>query len=289
MSSLQVKLDTQEDRPSTPTIPVRPLVEVRNLALTVPIFRPDDRALMSNPLRLLSDIYTARTKRGIKTILHDVSFTLSPGERLGLIGPNGAGKSTLLRVLAGIYAPTSGQLIVNGTAKGLFDISLGMTDDATGLENIYMRGLQMGMKLAEIKEMIPEIAEFSELEEAMEQPFYTYSTGMRLRLAVTISTLIEPDILLLDEWLGAGDASFSAKVKKRMDSLVERSRGLVIATHNEALMKTLCTHGLLLSKGGVEFYGDLAEALERYKELAAAAKVAREARITSVGAPAGAR
>lgn len=242
----------------------KPLLEARNITLNVPIFQPDDRQLLSDPSRFLTDLYFARTRRGIVTILDDISLTLMPGERLGVIGANGAGKSTLLRVLAGIYQPTAGKLVVNGTAKGLFDISLGMNQEATGLENIYMRGLQMGLTLSEIKERVPDILSFSELEDAIEKPFNTYSTGMRLRLAVSVSTMIEPDILLLDEWIGAGDARFRQKVKARMDSLVEKSRGLVLATHNVGLMNSLCTHGMVLDKGKMLFCGDLQEALDFY-------------------------
>ncbi len=243
----------------------QPLLEARNLMLKVPVFRPDDRQLMSNPARFLADLYFSRTRRGIVTLLDDVSLSLSPGERLGVIGANGAGKSTLLRLLAGIYRPTEGQLIINGTAKGLFDISLGMNPEATGLENVCLRGLQMGLKLSEIKQKVPDILAFSELEDAIEKPLNTYSTGMRLRLAVSISTMIEPDILLLDEWIGAGDANFREKVRARMNGLVEKSRGLVIATHNVGLMKSLCTHGLVLDKGRALFCGDLQEALEFYE------------------------
>jgi ABC-type polysaccharide/polyol phosphate transport system ATPase subunit len=244
----------------------RLLMNARSLTLQVPIFRPDERVLRNNPTRLLYDLYVSRTKRAVKTILDGVSFTLRPGERLGVIGSNGAGKSTLLRLLAGIYVPSSGQLTVHGTAKGLFDVSLGMNQEATGLENIYMRGLQMGLGLGQIRAMVPDIISFAELEDAIDQPMNTYSSGMRLRLAVSISTIVEPDILLLDEWLGTGDAQFSKKVKKRMDSLVKKSRGLIIATHNTALMTSLCTHGLLLSKGKAIFYGDLKDALKYYKE-----------------------
>jgi len=243
----------------------QPLIEASNITLKVPVFRPDDRQLLGNPTRFLTDLYFSRTRRGIATLLDDISFTLSPGMRLGVIGANGAGKSTLLRVLAGIYAPTSGRLTVNGTAKGLFDISLGMNQEATGLENIYLRGLQMGLKLREIKTLVPEIVGFAELEDDIEKPFNTYSTGMRLRLAVSISTMIEPDILLLDEWIGAGDARFRDKVKARMDALVEHSRGLIMATHNASLMKSLCTHGLVLSKGRMLFFGNLDEALACYQ------------------------
>ena len=243
----------------------RPLLDTRHLRLEVPIFQPNERQLLSNPGRFLTDLYFVRSNRSVVTILDDISFTLAPGERLGLIGANGAGKSTLLRLLAGIYQPTSGEIFVDGVAKGLFDISLGMNPEATGLENIYMRGLQMGLKLSHIKELVPEIVAFSELAEAIENPLNTYSTGMRMRLAFSVSTMVEPDILLLDEWIGAGDAGFREKVKKRMEGLVENSRGLVLATHNVGLMAGLCTHGLVLKNGKMVFHGALDEALEVYK------------------------
>ncbi|MDQ7018961.1 MAG: ABC transporter ATP-binding protein [Robiginitomaculum sp.] len=244
--------------------PPQPLLHASKLTLHIPIIRPKDRQLLSNPARFLIDLYFSRTNRDVVTILDKVSFTLNQGERIGIIGANGAGKSTLLRLLAGIYAPSSGTLEVNGTVKGLFSISLGMYPEATGLENIYMRGLQMGLKLQEIKEMVPEVVEFAELQDAIENPLNTYSTGMRTRLAFSISTMIEPDILLLDEWIGAGDARFRDKVQARMNRLVEDSRGLVLATHNTGLMKRLCTKGLVLSKGKMAYYGDLEEALEVY-------------------------
>ena len=235
------------------------------MTLRVPVFLPDDRQLLSSPRKFLTDLYFSRSRRGIVTILDNVSFRLMAGERLGIIGANGAGKSTLLRVIAGIYAPTEGQVKVNGTVRGLFDISLGMHPEATGLENIYLRGLQMGLGLKRIKDLVEDVIAFSELQDDIEKPFNTYSTGMSLRLAVAISTMIAPDILLLDEWIGAGDAHFRNKVKARMDRLIEKSRGLIIATHSTGLMKSLCTHGLVLSKGKVVFCGDLDEALRCYE------------------------
>jgi ABC-type polysaccharide/polyol phosphate transport system ATPase subunit len=248
---------------------IQPLVEANGLTLSLPVFHPDDRALRNNPARLLTDLYWGRTKRGVVTILDGVSFVLNPGERLGVIGPNGAGKSTLLRMVAGIYVPSGGQLSVHGSARGLFDVSLGMNPEATGLENIYMRGLQMGLGLQQIKAVVPEVIAFAGLDEAVERPLNTYSSGMRLRLAVSISTLIEPDILLLDEWVGAGDAHFSLKVKDRMNGLIRKSRGLILATHNEALMESLCTHGMVLSGGKVRYYGTLEDALIFYKQMIA--------------------
>ena len=242
------------------------LIEASALSLHVPVIRPAERSLLANPMSLLRDLYLSRDERAVATLLARITFKLHAGERLGLIGANGAGKSTLLRVLAGIYAPSSGSLTVHGTAKGLFDISLGMHPDATGLENIYLRGLQMGLGLKEIRALIPEVLAFSELADDIEKPLATFSTGMRLRLAIAVSTMIEPDILLLDEWIGAGDARFNAKVRARMMSLVEESRGLVIATHNAGLMKSLCTHGLVLAGGRNVYYGKVDDALAFFME-----------------------
>ncbi len=241
-----------------------PLISALGVSLDVPVITPAERSILINPRQLLIDLYLSRTQRGVATLLNDISFNLEPGERLGIIGRNGAGKSTLLRLLAGIYTPSKGTLSVHGTAKGLFDISLGLSPEATGLENIYIRGLQMGLTIKDIKELIPSVLDFSELGDDIKKPLATYSTGMRLRLAIAVSTMIEPDILLLDEWIGAGDAQFNVKVKQRMMGLIERSRGLVIATHNTALMKSLCTHGLVLDKGRVAFVGDIGEALAFY-------------------------
>lgn len=255
-SSLQKR--ENENRP--------PLVDARGLSLVVPVIAPVERSLMANPWRIFTDFYLSRNERSFVTLLDGISFTLHPGERLGLIGGNGAGKSTLLRVLAGIYTPSAGSLTVNGTAKGLFDISLGMHPEATGLENIYIRGLHMGLSMKRIRSLIPPVLEFSELTDHIEKPLGTYSTGMRLRLAIAISTMIEPDILLLDEWIGAGDARFNAKVKARMMGLVEGSRGLVLATHNVGLMRSLCTHGLVLDKGCVGFSGTIDDALSYYQD-----------------------
>jgi ABC-type polysaccharide/polyol phosphate transport system ATPase subunit len=241
------------------------LIKASHASLSVPIFHAGDRKLMTNPMQFITDLYLSRTERGIAYLLNDISLTLSAGERLGVIGSNGAGKSTLLRLLAGIYAPTTGKLEHQGSVKGLFDISLGMNPEATGLENIYVRGLQMGLGFSEVREMIPEILDFSELHDSIENPLNTYSTGMRLRLAVAVSTMIEPDVLLLDEWIGTGDLHFREKVKNRMDKLVENASGLILATHNVLLMKSLCTRGIVLDRGNLVFEGDLDDALSFYE------------------------
>lgn len=245
----------------------KPLIDAKNLSLHLHEIRSTERNLMKNPLSMIIDFYFSSGLRSDVSLLDNISFKLQPGERLGLIGANGAGKSTLLRLLAGIYLPSFGNLEVNGVAKGIFDISLGMHQEATGLENIYLRGLQMGLDLTDIRSFIPDVMSFSELDHHIYRPLASYSAGMRLRLAIAISTMVAPDILLLDEWIGAGDERFNAKVKERMISLIEDSRGLVLATHNAGLMKSLCTHGLILDRGHAVFLGSVDDALEYYKLL----------------------
>lgn len=252
------------------------LLIAENITLKFPVLTPGERQLMANPVKFLSDFYFKRSTRKNVKILDDLSFSVAPGQRLGILGHNGAGKSTLLRLLAGIYHPSDGKLTVNGSAKGLFDVAMGMSVNATGLENIYLRGLQMGMTLGEIKSKIPAVMEFTELGPEIHKIFDTYSSGMRLRLAFAISTMVEPDILLMDEWLGAGDARFKAKVKERMDALVEKSRALVLASHNIGLLKNLCTHGLVLEAGKQVYLGPLDEAIAQYKEMLKQKKEADE-------------
>jgi len=244
-----------------------PLLLAKDIHLDFPVISPAERKLMTNPIKFLIDFYFSRSLRKPVKILDGLNFTVNAGDRLAIIGHNGAGKSTLLRLLAGIYYPTSGSLTINGTAKGLFDVSMGMNPNATGLENIYLRGLQMGMTLGEIKTKIPQIMEFTELDNDIHKVFDTYSSGMRLRLAFAVSTMIEPDILLMDEWLGAGDVRFKSKVKQRMDGLVEKSTSLVLASHNTGLLKQLCTKGLVIEKGKQVFFGPLDEAIAAYEEL----------------------
>ncbi len=222
---------------------------------------------MANPIRFLADFYISRPDRIQFEILKNISFELMPGDRLGVLGHNGAGKSTLLRLISGIYKPTSGTIEIRGSAKGLFDISVGMMQQATGLENIYLRGLQMGMTLREIKDKIANVIEFTELENDIHRVFGSYSTGMRLRLAFAISTMIEPEILVLDEWLGAGDVRFRERAADRMDQLVKNSKALVLASHAIGLLRRNCNKGLVLHHGEIACHGDLESCISYYENL----------------------
>jgi len=184
--------------------------------------------------------------------LDDVSFELEAGDRLGLAGTNGAGKTTLLKVLYGVYEPTSGSVEKVGRVDALFNINLGFRREATGRRNIVLRGLINGWSSGEIDSRMDGIIEFSELGDFIDMPLKTYSAGMSTRLAFAIATSFEPEILLMDEWIGAGDKTFQDKAKARMDEIVARAGIIVLASHNEGLIKRVCNKVLTLEKGRVK-------------------------------------
>jgi ABC-type polysaccharide/polyol phosphate transport system ATPase subunit len=173
-------------------------------------------------------------------VFTDFSLEVPDGWRLAIIGPNGVGKSTLLKLIAGILPPTQGSIRVDGVVSPLLNIRLGMEGELTGIENIWLRGAYMGKTKREIEEKLPAIVEFAELGEFIELPVNTYSRGMAARLAFAIATSFRPDILLLDESIGAGDKQFADKAAARLREFVGSSSILILATHNEKLMKTMC-------------------------------------------------
>lgn len=198
--------------------------------------------------------------------LKDVNLTIQPGERVGLLGHNGAGKSTFLKMLAGLYPISSGSRTVEGTVRSLFDISLGFEPDASGRENILYRGLLLGLTPKYMKSIQSEIIEFADIGEFIDYPIKTYSAGMQVRLAFAISTSVGGDILLLDEVIGAGDANFMGKARRRITDLIEKAEILVLASHDFSTLCSICTRGLVFHHGEVIFDGDMDMAIERYKE-----------------------
>jgi ABC-2 type transport system ATP-binding protein/lipopolysaccharide transport system ATP-binding protein len=200
--------------------------------------------------------------------LDDVTLNLSHGDRLGLVGHNGAGKTTLLRVLAGIYEPGTGQVQVQGRVAPLFDISLGMDPEASGFDNIFLRGLFLGMTRREVKDRIDEIAAFTELGNFLDLPIRTYSAGMRMRLAFAVSTSIEPDILLLDEGIGAGDASFLAKAQARLEGFTNKAGIIVLASHSGVLLRRMCRTAVIMDRGRIVYSGDTDSVLKHYRQSA---------------------
>jgi lipopolysaccharide transport system ATP-binding protein len=207
----------------------------------------------------------AESGRVVVRALEGINMEIKNGCRLAVLGHNGAGKTTLLRALAGIYHPTRGSLVAEGRRAPLFDIGLGCDEEATGLENIMLRGLLMGFKRVEIERKIKEISDFSGLGEFIDLPVRTYSTGMSLRLMFSIATNIEADILLMDEWIATGDQDFADKANRRLGTLIDRSHILVIASHNLELLEKLCNRGIVLDGGRLVFDGTAKEATDYYR------------------------
>jgi len=243
-------------------------IRVRNLSLEVPLYLQSDRSAKSWVKTLLGAA-TARPKRQFLTILDDVSFHIEEGDRLALIGRNGAGKSTLLRVLTGAFVPTLGAVEVSGSRQALLNISLGFNAQATVMENIYLRGTAMGIHTSQLRALVEPILSFAGLQEVAQRRLHTLSSGQKMRLGFAIATSVEQDIILMDEWLGAGDAEFLKHAKERMDDRVRGSKIIVLASHNNSLLKRICNKGLVLDKGKVVHFGGIDDALDVYKNLVA--------------------
>jgi ABC-type polysaccharide/polyol phosphate transport system ATPase subunit len=197
--------------------------------------------------------------------LQNISFTLQKGDRLGLVGTNGAGKSTLLKTLGQLYRPASGYISIEGKISTLFDVCMGMDLERTGYHNIYYMGMLLGIPRVQIKKMIPDIEDFSELGSFLNMPVRTYSAGMKVRLGFAICTCIDPTILLLDEAIGAGDAHFIEKASQRAKELYDKAEIIVIASHSEVLMKEFCNKALWLHKGRMVMFGGVDEVLHAYE------------------------
>lgn len=241
-------------------------VELQNVCVQFVVFSGVGRSLKQQVIQTMTGgrLSSNNTDRVVVRALENVSMSLRSGDRLALLGHNGAGKSTLLRLLAGVYEPVAGTVKIEGRIAPMFDISLGMDPESTGYENIFLRALYLGIKAKDIKERVEEIAEFAELGDFLYLPVRTYSTGMAIRLAFAISTTIDPEIILLDEWLGAGDASFIKKAEARMHELVARAGIVVLASHNTEIVRKVCNKAMLFEHGQVIAAGDVEEVLNIY-------------------------
>jgi lipopolysaccharide transport system ATP-binding protein len=228
-------------------------IKAENLVVEFPLFNNTHRSIKNAVLHATTGgrlaQYAGKT-RGIRA-LDKLNFEFQKGDRIGLMGHNGSGKTTLLRVLAGAYEPTHGALYLNGRIASLLDISLGMDHDATGYENIFLRGIMMGLTPLEIRAKTDEIAAFTELGEYLDMPVRTYSSGMQLRLAFAVSTSVEADIIVMDEWLSVGDAAFMMKASERLQKLVDGASILVIASHDMGLINKICNRALKMEHGRI--------------------------------------
>jgi ABC-2 type transport system ATP-binding protein len=243
-----------------------PLIEARNVGIEFPVAPPNAKSFRHLALRTVSRVggKVLKNEGSFRFVqaLDDVSFTLRRGDRLGLLGHNGAGKTTLIRVLAGIYEPTRGSLRMVGRNVPMFDIGLGMDEEATGYENIRIRGLILGLTPEQIEERVAEIAEFAELGDYLELPIRTYSSGMLLRLVFSIAASIHGDIILMDEWIAVGDAQFRKKTHDRLQKITEQSGIVVLASHDHGLLRDTCNLALHLEGGRVRAFGPLDDVLK---------------------------
>jgi ABC-type polysaccharide/polyol phosphate transport system ATPase subunit len=201
--------------------------------------------------------------------LRDVSLEFRTGDRVALIGTNGAGKTTLLRVMAGVYEPVTGRVTSRGRISPMLDVSLGIDGELSGYDNIRFRGLILGLSMREIEERTADIVEFTELGHYLDIPVRMYSAGMLTRLTFAVATCFAPEILLMDEWIMAGDAGFLTKAQQRLAAFVENASIMILASHNGGICRQWCNKAVWLERGEVREYGEIEEVLGAYERLVA--------------------
>lgn len=235
-------------------------IKLRDVVVDFPIYSGTSRSIKTSFVRAATGGALARdaSDRVVVRALDGITLDIREGDRVGLVGHNGSGKSTLLRVMAGAYEPVSGTAEVEGAIAAMLSIWLGMELEATGYENIFMRATVMGMKPREVTPLVDEICEFAELGDYVDMPLRTYSSGMAMRLAFAISTSVNADVILMDEWLSVGDAGFWEKANERLNRLIGGAKILVLASHDMNLIRDRCNrivhldHGRLVSIEEVE-------------------------------------
>lgn len=241
-------------------------LSLENVSVSFPIYHGGSRSLKKSLLfrgsggQLASDA----SHRITVEALRNVSLKFQTGDRVALIGTNGAGKTTLLRVMAGVYEPVTGVVTIRGRISPMFDISLGIDSEISGYDNIRLRGLILGLTAREIEERMADIIDFTELGDYLDIPVRTYSSGMMTRLTFAVATCFAPEILVMDEWIMAGDASFLTKAQHRIEAFVEKAGILVLASHNNDLCRQWCNKAIWMERGEVKLHGDIESVLDAY-------------------------
>lgn len=242
-----------------------PYVRLNDVNFTFPIYGITNRSLKVTLMEQLAGGQISANSGGVAiNALRDLNFNLEPGDRLGLIGHNGSGKTTLLRLLAGLAKPSSGKIDIDGRVIPLIDKGLGIHPELTGAQNIELPLRLLGATTQEVRAAELDIPEWTGLGQFIDLPVRTYSEGMRARLLFAICTAIPCDILILDEWLGAGDMSFTERAEQRLRTFIEQTQILVLATHSIDLLRRFCNRLILLDKGQITAIGDPEEVLDIY-------------------------
>ena len=240
-------------------------ISLRGVTLDYAIYSVRAQSLRNAVLNMAVGGKLMRSANDVTVVraINNVSFDLKEGDRLGLVGHNGSGKTSMLKVLAGVYEPSAGVVKVQGRVSSMISMSIGLDHDASGLQNIKNLAMMQMMSKKEIARRLPGIVEFSELGAYIHMPFKTYSAGMMARLTFAVATAMDADILIMDEWLGAGDAEFQHKASARMTSLVDNAKIVVLASHNDKLIEDVCNKVMVMDGGRATFFGDTEEWLRR--------------------------
>jgi len=255
---------------------------LNNVSVEYPIYTSHTRALKTVVISRLGGHLAAHNQTTIVRALSGIDLDLGAGDRLCVVGPNGSGKTTLLRVLSGAYQPQTGEVDIDGTVSSFTDITLGMDPEATGWDNIVFRCVFMGMTFAEARALAPSIADFSDLGEYLDLPVRTYSSGMFMRLAFAITTSVTPDIVVMDEMIGTGDAQFIQKAQERLNKLLSNTKILVLATHSHEIGSQFCNKALWLEKGMIKKFGPTPSVLSDYLNLGRPEQGTEETRAPAV-------
>ena len=234
-----------------------PIISFKNVTKEYTLYKSDSDRFKA--------LFYKSKKNKINKALKNVSFDINKGEAVGLIGDNGAGKSTILKHITGVAFPTEGEVVVNGKVAALLELTAGFSMEMTGRENIYLKGYILGLTDKEIKRLEEKIIEFAELGDYIDQPVRTYSSGMKMRLGFAINVNIEPDVLVIDEALSVGDATFKKKCKKKIADTIKSGVTVLYVSHNPESVRELCTRAIYLKKGQLIFDGTVDEALQVYQ------------------------
>ncbi len=242
-------------------------IDIQGLSLQYDLHFDKTNNLKESIINLLSNRKPVKQKKATLQAIDSLDLKISQGDRLGVVGLNGAGKSTLLKIISGILKPTKGEIHVTGQVQPLIEIGAGFDPEFSGRENIYLNGYMLGFTKNQLKAKEQEIIDFSELGDFIDTPVKYYSSGMSVRLAFTIATLIEPEILVIDEMLGAGDAAFIHKAKKRLDVLLHQAKIIVLVSHDLKMISGMCNRVVVLESGRKIFDGSAEDGLNRYEEV----------------------
>jgi ABC-type polysaccharide/polyol phosphate transport system ATPase subunit len=241
-------------------------ITLKDASVTFAIYNAKTRSVRTELFNAIGGKLKSIDSTVFVNAIDSINLEIKEGDRVALIGHNGAGKSTMLKLLSGIYEPTIGSAYSHGHISSMTDITMGMDPENSGYENIIMRCIFMGLTFQEARDRAPEIIEFSGLKEYIDLPMRTYSTGMYLRLAFTVATSIVPDILIMDEMIGAGDASFIEKARVRTMELIEKTKIMVISSHNMDIMKDICNRAIWMEKGKIRMDGKVGEVFGAYND-----------------------